>query len=211
LAKEVKLIEIINEKLSSSLYVMSKFRHTEISKSKGVTKAQIMIRDVCLFNKCLIDCDLPLAENSSIVKQNFLQFLEISDWLEADGNLMNSFFDLLLTISRMDIGRTCCIKQYEGKPLMKAICMRTEAISFKAPHTPTALDLISNGIKVLIAFSKFIDVRQILKSINVLRKLENLQIHLEGNKKSNWDFIIIKWLELVQFLSKFDDFECSSK
>jgi hypothetical protein len=170
-----------------------------------------MIRDVCLFTKCLIDWNLPLSENSSAVKQVFLEFLNISDWLESDAILMNTFFSLICTVSNTDIGRQCCSRQYDGKPLMKAICMRTEALSFKAPHTESHMILIENGIRVLKSCSSFVEVRQILKSVNIFRTLETLHVHLNGNKKSEWDSVIINWLRLVNFLMKFEDYECSSK
>lgn len=161
----------------------------------------------------MLEWNLPLTENSRLVKKVFLDYLRVSDWLEADSMLMNGFFQLLIKAVSLDIGHICCVQPYEGKPLVQAICMRTQALSLKSPHSDTSLSLINNGIAVMIKCSQFIDIRQILKSVRVIKVLETLQVHLAGKtkNKSPWEGIAVSWLQLLDCLSKFEDTECVPK
>lgn len=232
MSKEIKLLTTVYEKLSFSLAAMQNTSHQEISANKGVSKvrvlyilktlhksnefsisfkAQVIIKDVAIFSTVMLDVQLPLIEYSRLVRKIICDFLKATDWLEADSFLMNCFLKFLLKSISMDIGHSCCTQNYEGKPLIKAICMRTQALSLKSPHTDTSLALIRNGIAVMIKSSQFVDVRQILKSIRVMKVFETFQVHLDGKKKVPWDDITILWLQLLEYLSTFEDTECVSK
>lgn len=174
-------------------------------------QAQMAIKDVVILTSFFLDLQFPLAETSRLVRKVFGDFLRVSDWLEADSYMMNSFFRLLSIASSLDIGHYCSTQSYDGKPLIKSICMRTQALSLKSPHTETGMGLIKNGVAVMIDCAKFVDVRQTLKSLRVIKVFETLQVHLEGKKKAPWEEISVVWLQLLECLSKFEDAEFAPK
>lgn len=170
-----------------------------------------MIKDLAIFLKALTEWKLPLASNAKSVRKIFDQLLKVYDWIDADSLLKNCFLNFIQAMSALDVGKSCLLYEVEGKPLLKTILKKTQALSVKPPHTETNLALIKNGIATLTACSRFIEVRIMLKNCKVFEMLECLHPQIQNNRKSTWDRVTIEWLKFFEFLSKFDDTECLPK
>lgn len=166
---------------------------------------------MCIFLNALTEWQLPLNNHTKLIKDLFTKLLKVSDWLDADSVLMNSFMNLLQVVSKMNIGRSCAMEEVEGKPLMINILKKTQSFSVKPPHTETNLALMRNGLSTLKAYSKFVEVRVMLKNSKVFQTLEVLHPQIQKNRKTTWDEVTVEWLKFFESLSRFDDTECLPK
>lgn len=170
-----------------------------------------MIRDLCFLLKALTEWQLPLQQNSRLVVEIFENLLKVQDWLDADSMLTNCFLNVLKIVNSLETGRSSILKEIDGKPLLKTILKKTQALSVKPPHTATNLALMKNGIKSMMACAKMIEVRVMLKNSKVFQMLELLHPQIHPTRKSPWDDVAVEWLKFFEFLSRFEDTECLPK
>lgn len=170
-----------------------------------------MIKDLCILLKALTEWNLPLTNHQNRLKEIFKNLLKVTDWIDADSVLKNCFLNVLQVISLMEIGRSCVMEEVEGKPLIKGILQKTQAMSTKPPHTDVNLKLIKTGISVLQTCSRFVDVRMMLKNMKIFQMLEVLHPQIHKTRKSTWDDVTITWMKFFEFLSRSADTECIPK
>lgn len=121
---------------------------------------------------------------------------------------MNCFLSVFQVVSKMDIGRNCITEQINGKPLIKVILLKTQALSVKPPHTDINLALMKNGIATLKICCVRVEVRMMLKNEKIFQMLDCLHPHIHCTRKSTWDNVTVEWLQFFEYLSRFEDTFC---
>lgn len=103
------------------------------------------------------------------------------------------------------------MEKISGKPIVNVILSKAQALSVKPPHTELNLALVRNGISALKSFSNFVEVRMILKNAKIFQLLEYFHPHIHKTRKSTWDEVTAEWLKFFEFLSRFEDVECTTR
>lgn len=168
-----------------------------------------MIKDLAIFLKALTEWNLSLIKNATIVNGIFKQLVKVTDWIDADSVLANCFLNFLQVLSVMEVGRNCIMQEIDGQPLLKIILKKTRAHSVKLPHTKISLALMRNGIATLQCCSQMVEVRMILNNSKIFQFLEVLHPQMQKTRKTTWDEVTIEWLHFFEYLSRFEDIECT--
>lgn len=138
------------------------------------------------------------------------KLMKVFDWIEADSYLLNSFFNLLnsLSCSRVEF-LEIFLETFEGcsKPIYKSLLEKMSQLTTKPPHTENNLIMLQNGLNVLKNASNYMEVRLLLRNGNVFRVLEQLHPQL-GKVQTTWDQVAIAWLVFYEIYSRFEDADC---
>ena len=208
MARVFDLIGMSIDSFNLQLVKMQNMRYAETTKKLGVHKCQLMLKDVCFQLKILTDWNLQQSDNR--IKDLFAKILKISDWIDADVIIMNSFLSLVNNLNYTKYGKQCLFENYDGNPVIKAILKKMHKVSSRVPHTDSNRMLLRNGINTIKSACRFLDVRLLLINSKVFQILELIHPQLHRNRRSTWDEIAIEWLKFFEHFSRFEDVDCNN-
>lgn len=207
LANVFNLVGMSIDNFNLQLIKMQNLRYAETTKKMGVQKCQIMLKDICFHLKTLTDWNLQLNDNR--IKDLFTKILKISDWIDADVIIMNSFLKLVNSLNSTKFGKQCLFENYDGNPVIKAILKKMQKVSTRVPHTDCNRMLLRNGINTIQSACRLVDVRILLRNSKVFQILELMHPQLHRNRRSTWDDVTIEWLKFFEHFSRFEDVDCN--
>ncbi|CAO1330837.1 unnamed protein product [Diamesa serratosioi] len=207
IANVFNLIGMSIDSFNLQLVKMQNLRYAEATRKMGVQKCQIMLKDICFHLKTLTDWNL--QHNDSRIKDLFVKILKISDWIDADVIIMNSFLSLVNNLNNTKFGKQCLFENYDGNPVIKAILKKMQKVTSRVPHTDSNKMLLRNGINTIQTACRLVDVRILLKNSKVFQILEHIHPQLHRNRRSTWDEVTIEWLKFFEHFSRFEDVDCN--